>query len=295
MTSKVAARHDHDQPAGRTHPIPRPATPRPAIPRPAGGCPIRPDDPRFHELTGAYALNALSDEERLAFERHLDVCDACPDETAELLATSAGLGAMLNEPPTDRLRERVLAEIEHTPQDAPVPDASNDAHSDVGDGGRPRSVPAWVAWVGAAAAGIAAIAVVVLGAELAETNQRLEETAAIQAQMEALLAAPDARTVVVSEADEGDVRLVISADRGQAMLIASDMEPAPHEHSYEAWAFHDGVAVAAGVFDADAQGRVATLLEGDFATAEALGVTIEPAGGSPEPTTEPVMVVPLTG
>ena len=91
MTSKVAARHDHDQPAGRTHPIPRPATPRPAIPRPAGGCPIRPDDPRFHELTGAYALNALSDEERLAFERHLDDCDACSDETAELLATSAGL------------------------------------------------------------------------------------------------------------------------------------------------------------------------------------------------------------
>lgn len=262
------------------------------------------DDAHLHDLTGAYALNALSDEEREVFESHLDVCPSCAEEVAELLATTAALGGMLHEPPSGQLRAEVMAEIERTPQEAP--ELRTDATPQVGAAPTAddpvvalrrddRGVSPWLAWMGAAVAAVAAIAVVVLGVQLVDANQQLEEVAGERGQMEALLAAPDARTLVVGDTEGSEVRLVVSAERGQAMLIASDMEPAPHEHVYEAWVIHDDQPVAAGLFDAQDDGRVTALIEGDFAGASAVGVTVEPEGGSPEPTTDPVMVVPLSG
>ena len=41
-------------------------------------------DDSIHLLTAAYALDALSDEERAGFAAHLEECDACAAETAEL-------------------------------------------------------------------------------------------------------------------------------------------------------------------------------------------------------------------
>ena len=46
----------------------------------------------LHTLTGAYAAHALSDGERLAFERHLAACPACAQEVRELTETAARLG-----------------------------------------------------------------------------------------------------------------------------------------------------------------------------------------------------------
>ena len=46
----------------------------------------------LHTLTGAYALHALPEDERVAFERHLGACEACAQEVRELSATAARLG-----------------------------------------------------------------------------------------------------------------------------------------------------------------------------------------------------------
>lgn len=263
---------------------------------------MKQNEPHLHDLTGAYALNALSDVEREAFEAHLDVCASCAEEAAELLATTADLGGLLSEPTSERLRANVMAEIERTAQE---PAASAGGHTkvsgaedDVVGSRRPDrrgGVAPWIAWTGAAAAAAVAVVAVVLGLQLAEANQRLDEVATAREQMESLLAAPDARTVVVDDDQVGEVRLVVSVQRGEAMLIASDMQPAPHEHTYEAWVIRDDEMAAAGLFDADADGRVTTMIAGDFTTASAVGITVEPEGGSPEPTNEPVMVVSLNG
>ncbi len=264
------------------------------------------DDADLHGLTGAYALDALEADERAAFEEHLDECAACVDEVADLREAAASLGGGLSARPSGDLRARVLAEVARTPQeDADASDAGlrgasgGDGTAAQDSGGEvvaldQKRVPSWVAWTGAVAAGIAAIAVVVLGLELAEANQQLDRTATALAEMEDLLTAPDATTVTVSEGGS-EVRLVVSESRGQAMLVAAGMDPAPHEHTYEAWLIDDEGPAPAGLFDADEHGRVAMLMEGDFSGAQAVGVTIEPEGGSPEPTTDPVMVVPLEG
>lgn len=261
------------------------------------------DDPDIHTLTGAYALNALPDDERDAFEEHLEVCDACALETAELLATAARLGGLLNEPAPAGLKASVLDEVDRTRQNRPAP-----ADAEVVDlASRRAAPPAWVTWVTASAAAVAAIAVVVMGVQLGSINDRMEQAESIASQateqldevegrsarVEQLLAAPDVQTISYQQ-DGVQGRLVVSDDRGEAVFVASGLGPAPHEHTYELWVIGDDGPVPAGLFDVDNGATVTQIVEGDFASAAALGVTVEPAGGSPEPTTDPVMVMELS-
>ena len=74
----------------------------------------------LHTLTGAYAAHALSDSERLAFERHLAACPTCAQEVRELTETAARLGAAVAVRPPAALWERVLAEAVATRQLATV-------------------------------------------------------------------------------------------------------------------------------------------------------------------------------
>ena len=75
-----------------------------------------------HRAAGAYALDALPADERAAFEAHLDRCADCRAEVRELQATAARLGSTQAVAPPPQLRERVLAEVARTRQDAPVVD-----------------------------------------------------------------------------------------------------------------------------------------------------------------------------
>ena len=54
----------------------------------------------IHTLAGAYALDALNDLERAAFARHMTECEACAQEVAEYLETTAP--AWVHRIPTDR-------------------------------------------------------------------------------------------------------------------------------------------------------------------------------------------------
>jgi anti-sigma factor RsiW len=73
----------------------------------------------MHTLTGAFAVNALSEHERAQFPRHLAECESCSQEVRELRATAARLGAAVAEDPPAGLKQRVLAEIHVTRQQPP--------------------------------------------------------------------------------------------------------------------------------------------------------------------------------
>jgi anti-sigma factor RsiW len=63
----------------------------------------------LHELTAAYALDALDDDERREFEAHLDDCAECRAELAELSGTVGALAYAAEGPaPPDELRNRIL-------------------------------------------------------------------------------------------------------------------------------------------------------------------------------------------
>ena len=65
----------------------------------------------IHALVGAYAVDALDDVERAAFERHLAECAACRAEVDGLREAAAMIGGAAAAQPPAGLRERVLADI----------------------------------------------------------------------------------------------------------------------------------------------------------------------------------------
>lgn len=273
--------------------------------------------PDLHTLTGAYAVDALPAAEREVFEVHLEACAPCAQEVRELQETAARLGgAAVAAAPAD-LKARVLAEIDATRQERPAPaDEDADELATV-----TRMVPRWVASSLGVAAALLIVAVGGLGvlvtsmqdqlagleeevaaadaaeADVAALTTRLVELEAAAAQTTSseiadVLAAPDAVTVAV-ELDGVHGRVVASATRGEAVFLADGFEPAPHAHTYELWFIHEDRAVPAGLFDPDERGRATRVMTGDVASAVAVGITIEPEGGSAEPSGDPMMVLTL--
>ena len=72
--------------------------------------------PEIHTFTGAYAVDALSTNERESFERHLLNCEPCTTESRSLQAAAAALAALVSVPAAPSLRERVLTQTSRASQ-----------------------------------------------------------------------------------------------------------------------------------------------------------------------------------
>ncbi|MEJ7795232.1 MAG: anti-sigma factor [Nocardioides sp.] len=234
----------------------------------------------IHALVGAYAVDALDDVERAAFERHLAECPDCQAEVAGLREAAAMIGAAVAAEPPAGLRDRVLADIATV---RPLPPPLDRPTVLSITGGRTRFRPR--ALVAAAAA------VIALGAGAAvvqpwddDTSQR-DLTASEQ-----VLAAADAQTFTDEVDGGGKATIVRSSSRNQAVLVASALPDAPEGSVYELWLIHDGDMVSAGLMSG---GDHELWLEGDPATATGFGITVEPEGGSDtgEPTKQPITTI----
>ncbi len=108
--------------------------------------------------------------------------------------------------------------------------------------------------------------------------------------MSTVLTAPDATTVTAPVSTGGRAAVVTSDSLGQAVLVTDGLPPAPDGRTYQIWYLGaDGSAASAGFVPSTATGAV--LLTGDPRSASGVGVTLEPNGGSPQPTTTPVLAV----
>jgi anti-sigma-K factor RskA len=111
-----------------------------------------------------------------------------------------------------------------------------------------------------------------------------------QLQMTAIAEAPDAQTTTLEAEGGGEITLVSSASKGRSAVVADGLPDLGDDQTYELWYIDDSGAESAGTFDA-AGGETWRVLEGSFTSGVAVGVTVEPAGGSPQPTTEPIVVI----
>lgn len=236
------------------------------------------NDHDIHALSGAYAVDALDDLERARFERHLENCSVCRDEVGSLQETTAELAELSATTPPPMLRSRVLDEIRSVRPLPPETQPTTPHRRVRGSRWRPFLVAASVV----AAIGVGAVVVDQITGD--ETTQTV--TAA-----ERVLAAGDAVSVAAKMPGGATARVVHSASEGKAVLVASGMKDLPEGKVYELWLQHDDVMVPAGLFR---NGSGTVLFEGDPNTAQAAGITIEPAGGSPEPTSAPVALFDLT-
>jgi anti-sigma factor RsiW len=182
----------------------------------------------LHDLTAAYALDALDADDRREYEAHLARCERCRAELASLseAATSLAYGVETPAPPP-QLRERIL-ERARAERSNVVPL-------------RPRwALPAAAAAVVSLAA-VAALAVWI--SSLSSKVDRLQARSAKQEQVAAILSAPGARRIQAG----GAVQLVVTPD-GQAALVLRGLAPR-RQGVYEAWVAAAAAPEPAGVFD----------------------------------------------
>ncbi|MFJ8134221.1 anti-sigma factor [Streptomyces hydrogenans] len=239
-----------------------------------------------HTLVAAYALGALDDDERQDFDAHLQTCEACRQEAAEFQATTARLAAAVAQSPPPAAKARVMAAVDGVRQLPPrVPSAG--AAPVLGGILRRRAVSL------ALAAGVAAAALGGVAVWQTQNGQELEQQAR-QAQQQldtvsAVLAAPDAQTVHGKSAHGALTTVVTSKQRNQAVFTAANLPSPGAGKTYQLWLDHDGTMLPAGLIDRD--GTV--VLTGDPADAGAVGLTLEPDGGSPRPTSDPLLLMVL--
>jgi len=240
----------------------------------------------LHALTGAYVLDALDAAELVEFEDHLRQCPECRAEVASLYATTARLASATSITPPAALRTDVMAQVARTPQVLPGATAHR-APPGAPTTARRRAPRRWLVTAAAAAA----VVIVGVGGGTAwySDHQATELTQAMQSQAMRIVAAPDA---VSHEVDLGASHLVMSLEMGAAVLMGVDV-PMPDDGVYQLWMMHADGSAAAGPVFVPHDGEVMTVVEGDLSTVTELTVTIEPHGGSAEPSGSMVTHVEL--
>lgn len=240
----------------------------------------RMDDRSFDDLKDAYVLGALSDDERASVEAYLALH---PERQAEIdeLAGLAGLLALAppeHEPPAD-LRRKVMEVVE---SEAVRP--------------RPARRPA-SSWFGGlwdlrnVALGAAALLVV----GLLSWNVLLQgDVQDLQGQVEEARSANQAQEVREIElggawAEKGAHAEVADLKGDRAILVVEDMPSMPEGRTGQVWVIHDERPVPGGLLEPSGN-MAATAITAPLEGADAIAVTVEPAGGSDEPTSDPVLV-----
>ena len=236
----------------------------------------------IHALSGAYAVDALDDIERAQFERHLAECETCQAEVLSLREATAMLAEAVQVEPPAGLRERVLAGIETVRPLPPLaPTAPTGPTATTGPATTERRTRRFPVLVAAAAVA----AVLGVGGVLVAQPWE-DETSQGVSLADRVRTAPDAQTWSQWMDGGGKVTLTRSEQMNKAVVTADGMPDLDDEQVYELWLQHDGVMVPAGVMEGESGTMV---LEGDPATAQGAGITVEPAGGSDEPTSAPLM------
>lgn len=269
----------------------------------------------IHTHAHAYVVGALTDEETAEFERHLIECDECVAEVLDARAVASALSTVVATDPPAGLRSRVLAEIATTPQDE-SPSATTEDRPLVavgsptpapqaGQPGAPEGsnvVPIRPSWRSRGTSLLAAAAVIaavgfggwaIQSSQDARASREAAEVAASQsAALQNLLSADDVRTVSGRFAKTDHTgTVVMSQERGQAMLVTSGLPDLPDDKVYEAWTI-DGDPEPAGTFTSDGDAAMVELPDATFG-ADSVAVTVEPDGGSPEPTSDAIFTVSM--
>ncbi|MEH0422137.1 anti-sigma factor [Streptomyces sp. B21-083] len=264
----------------------------------------------LHSLAAPYALDALEPDERRRFEKHLSGCDACASEVRLLSEDALRLAWSTAAPPPFAMRDRVLSAVRATPQESP---GHSPAHAPGRSADAPRrrshQLPAHV-WgteppppvrraprmrpLFAPLATLTAAAALVVAALFAvqntQTQDKLDTAQAQAREIADVLSAPDARATADRDARGQGITAIASASEGRAVVTLSGYGELPSDRVHQLWLMRPDVQPRSlGLFKGDTP-LVATGLD---KSATSLAVTVEPDGGSEQPSSAPVVQLAL--
>jgi anti-sigma-K factor RskA len=245
----------------------------------------------LHLQTGSYALDALTDEERAYFEKHLARCPSCAEEVRGLREAAARLAMATAVTPPPEMRSRVLTSALRTRQ-LPPPGRNLLART-----GKRTGPPRLSASRTGLTAGVLALvaAVAFLLVTQVSTRSQLQRAQASNSAIAAVLAAPDARIEMVPATVGGTVTAVMSLREHEAVVTTAGVPSLPGTRVYQLWILtSSGAARSAGLLTVTRAGSTAPVLASGVLPGDRLGITVEPAGGTAQPTTTPVVILPVT-
>ncbi len=238
------------------------------------------DHEAIEALIPAYAVGATDEQESQLAAAHLASCSACQELLADYRRLSDDLlyAVPVQAAPVG-LGERLRARVASAPPAQPAARWSR---------WLPAFRPVW-AWTAVAAAVLV----------LAATNVywfgrvgRLEREASLQAAaVESLTRNPGVSLYAAVPEMAGRGVMYASAAGDVALLCVYNMPVLSPDRSYQLWLIKDGARESAGVFEVSPEGYGVLLLKPSrpFGEYDALGITVEPAGGSPGPTTPRIL------
>jgi anti-sigma factor RsiW len=233
-----------------------------------------PTHEELQEYLGAYALDAVPEDELVVLESHLTECARCRAEVAEHRETAALLAGGAAAP--DGLWDRIAEALDEPPPAVELERVR----------GRRRGAgpPRWVQGVAAAAA---VVAIWALGLQVIDQDRRLDQLAAREEQAGLIRAAnaalvdPEARQVVIASEDGAlTVDAVVQPD-GAGYVVRDNLERLPQGRVYQLWALSAGDPISAGVLGRD-PGVVAFSVDPGI---QGLAVSEEQSGGATAPST----------
>ncbi len=226
----------------------------------------------------AYALGSLDADEASHVEDHLLSCWICRSESSAFQNVAEQLSfAVPIATPSPDLKDRLFQRVQllHPQPRVPVQTVR-----------RPwleRLLPIW----GLASLGL----IIALAAFNLSLWQRLNqlEVVTFSGRMRAVpLSSPDA-------ASSATGFVLISADGDNGALIVDGLPPLDADRQYQLWLIRDGQRTSGAIFSTDEKNYGGTRIKapGSLLEYSAVDVTIEPAGGSHQPTGAVVLGGPL--
>ncbi|HYZ69410.1 MAG TPA: anti-sigma factor [Mycobacterium sp.] len=233
-----------------------------------------PNDPDLIALATPYALHAVPEAELADIERRVaaappDVAQAFADEVRAVRETMAVVSAATAVEPPVQLRDRLLAEVNRDPVRAL------------------RRIKRWQA------VGLAAAAAVVIGLGALAVGLALEPTPT-PSTAEQVFAAPDVRTVSGPIPTGGTATVVFSREKNAGVLVMNNVTPPAQGTVYQMWLIDDKGPKSAGTMDAKNVTPSTTAVLPDLGDSQMLAFTVEPPGGSAQPTSAPFAKLMLT-
>lgn len=247
--------------------------------------------PHVDDLIGAYVLDSVDIAERHAVERHLEECVACRAEVRDWSEATVRLSDGYEIAPPPALRSRILdaisAPLSATTDQASrvAPGASDGASGRDGDQApAPHKLANKSIW-GLAAAGLLAVGGWGVWQNVSDDLSPVDE----------VIQASDAETFT-AQYDGETIEVVASSSLDRAVLRADGLPDVGEGQTYQAWwVGADATVTSAGVISSDSNASdLEVALEGDVEDGGAFALSVEPLGGSEQPTTDPVVVVPLS-
>ncbi len=280
--------------------------------------------------SAAYVLNALPAEELAAFEAQLGESEETRNEVTAMTETAALLGLAV-EPvvPSANLKANIMGMLSSIPQLPPLTSEKSDADTTTselaatptpvapvtslprtatlpeeadfgGEFDEPRSSgraakAAHDRWftrpMTMLAAAAAAVALVIGGGVVANVVGNASYQQAQADKLALINAASDVQRATEQVESGGRATLVWSGELGLSALIVDGLDELPAGKTYQLWYIRADGIIPAGTFDVSDDGTTWRVLDGAMAAGDTVGVTIEPRGGSDEPTTAPITAI----